>query len=133
LLIARGDPHGVAILQAVYLAGLELSVVAALAVMFSALSTPVLSALYTMGCFCAGQWSYDLRAFATQFPAGLTVPVEILANIVPNLPLFNMRSLAAAGLTTTPHHLAIATLYALVYVGCVLALAAVAFRSRDFK
>jgi hypothetical protein len=93
----------------------------------------VLSALYTMGCFCAGQWSYDLRAFARQFPAGLTVPVEVVSNIVPNLPLFNMRSLAAAGLATTPQHLGVATVYALVYTGCVLALAAVAFRSRDFK
>ena len=56
-----------------------------------------------------------------------------LANIVPNLPVFNMRSLAAAGETTSVEHLTLATIYALVYCGCALALAAAAFESRDFK
>ena len=56
-----------------------------------------------------------------------------MANLVPNLPVFNMRALAAHGEPTTPYHLALATLYALVYCGCVLALASAAFESRDFK
>lgn len=134
LMAVRGAPgHALALVEATYLAGLELSVVAALAVMFSALSTPVLSALYTMGLFCVGQWSYDLRGFARQFPGALARTVEVVADIVPNLPLFNMRSLAAAGLATTPQHLAVATAYAMLYIGCVLALAALAFRTRDFK
>ena len=34
---------------------------------------------------------------------------------------------------TVGSHLALATLYALVYSGCVLALASAAFESRDFK
>lgn len=128
----RGD-HAASIAQAVYLAGLELMVITALAVMFSALSTPVLSALYTLGCFLAGQWSYDLRLFAAKFPAPFSNTLEAAANVVPNLPLFNMRTLAASGDTTTLLHLGIATLYALLYSGCVLCLAAAAFESRDFK
>ena len=119
--------------QAVYLAGLELSVVTALAVMFSALSTPVLSALYTLGCFLAGQWSDDLRAFALKAPGGLRTMIEGAANVVPNLGLFNMRSLAASGQTTTAAHLALASAYALLYAGCILAFGAAAFESRDFK
>ena len=55
--------YGGSLAEAVYLAGLELSVVTSLAVMFSALSTPVLSSLYTLGFFLAGQWSDDLRVF----------------------------------------------------------------------
>ena len=107
--------------------------VTALAVLFSALSTPVLSALYTLGFYCVGQWSWDLREFARQFPAGLGTSLQVIANLVPNLPIFNMRALAAHGETTTAFHLALATLYAAVYCGCVLALAAAAFESRDFK
>lgn len=124
---------GPVVLQAAYLAGLELTVVTALAVLFSALSTPVMSALYTLGFYMVGQWSWDLREFARQFPAALGWSMEMIANIVPNLPVFNMRSMAAHGEPAAFYHLALATLYALVYSGCVLALAAAAFESRDFK
>lgn len=119
--------------QAVFLAGLELTVVTAVAVLFSALSTPVLSSLYTLGFFLAGQWSDDLRIFAAKAPGSLRAALEALANLVPNLPLFNMRSLAAAGETTTVLHLGVATAYAALYCACVLSLASAAFESRDFK
>ena len=134
LLAARGMAgHAPAVLEGVYLAGLELTVVTALAVMFSALSTPVLSALYTLGFYLVGQWSYDLRQLAERFPRELGAPIGIIANLVPNLPLFNMRTLAAAGHPTTPLHLVLATGYAAIYVACVLCLAAAAFESKDFK
>lgn len=134
LLALRGAAgHGAAVLQGVYLAGLELMVVTSLAVLFSALSTPVLSALYTLGFYVAGQWSYDLRLFAAKFPPGLKALLDALAGLMPNLPLFNMRTLAAEGHTTTALHLALATLYAAVYAGCVLCLAAAAFERKDFK
>lgn len=134
LLCAMGQgAHGASIAQAVYLAGLELTIVTSVAVMFSALSTPVLSALYTLGLVLAGQWSDDLRAFAEKAPGSLHGLLTGAANLVPNLPLFNMRALAAAGETTTGAHLGLATVYALTYCACVLALGAAAFESRDFK
>lgn len=121
------------IAQAIYLACLELAVITSVAVFFSALSTPVLSALYTLGLFLAGQWCNDLRTFAQQAPGSLRVMLEGAANVLPNLPLFNMRTLAAAGELTSLSHLGLATLYAALYCGCVLWLAAAAFESRDFK
>jgi hypothetical protein len=93
----------------------------------------VLSALYTLGFFVVGQWSYDLRLLAAKFPDGLGSVLGVMANLVPNLPLFNMRTLAAAGHTTTWLHLVLATGYAAAYVACVLCLAAAAFESKDFK
>ncbi len=134
LLAVRGAPgFGWAVLEGVYLAGLELTVLTALAVMFSALSTPVLSALYTLGFFVVGQWTYDLRLFAAKFPKAVGAILGVAANLLPNLPLFNMRTLAAEGHTTTGMHLALATAYATVYVACVLALATAAFETKDFK
>ena len=124
---------GPAVLEAAYLAGLELTVVTALAVLFSALSTPVLSALYTLGFYMVGQWSWDLRDFAHQVPGALGTMLRVAADVVPNLPVFNVRTLAAHGEMAPLYHLALATVYALVYCGCVLALAAAAFESRDFK
>ncbi len=134
LLVMMGHAaYGSSIAQAVYLAGLELSVVTSLAVMFSALSTPVLSSLYTLGFFLAGQWSDDLRQFAVKAPGSLRVMLEVMANLLPNLSLFNMRTLASGGDSTTILHLGVATAYAALYCGCVLALGAAAFESRDFK
>ena len=133
LLMRGGGDRGPAMFEAVYLAALELAVVTSIAVLCSALSTPVLSALYTLGFFCVGQWSGDLRAFSEQFPEPAATLVRGAASLAPNLPLFNMRTLAAAGETTTLLHLGIATGYALLYVTCVLALASAAFESRDFK
>jgi len=134
VLVARGAAnHLPSLAQALVLAGLELSIVTALAVLFSALSTPVLSALYTLGAFVAGQWSDDLRHFALKLEPAPRVAVEVVAQLVPNLPLFNMRALAADGDPTTVLHLGLAAAYALLYVTCVLALASAAFESRDFK
>ncbi len=134
LLALRGHPEFVpGIAQCVYLAALELAVVTSVAVMFSAVSTPVLSALYTTGLYMVGQWSYDLRAFSAKFPPALASVCQIAADLVPNLPLFNARTLAALAQTTSFGHLALATAYAAVYCGCALCLATASFETRDFK
>lgn len=134
VLAIRGDgAHGPAVMQALYFTGLELAVITAIAVLFSALSTPVLSALYTLGFALAGQWSYDLRTFAAKFPDGLRQTIETVCNLVPNLPLFNTRTLAANGELAGGLHVGIATAYAVAVIACVLSLAAAAFETRDFK
>ena len=93
----------------------------------------MLSAIYTLSLYLVGQWTYDLRTFAERFPDPLGRTMQVIANVMPNLPLFNMRTLAANAETTSAAHLGIATLYALVYVSCVLCLATAAFERRDFK
>jgi ABC-type transport system involved in multi-copper enzyme maturation permease subunit len=134
LLAALGHAgYTAAIGQAVYLSCLELAVITSIAVMFSALSTPILSALYTLGLFLAGQWCDDLRGLALHAPGMLKPLLETVANLLPNLPLFNMRTLASGGEVTSLTHLGLATLYAALYCGCVLMLGAAAFESRDFK
>lgn len=134
VMTARGyADHGPAIAQAVYLAGLELSVVTAVAVLFSSLSTPILSSLYTLGLYVVGQWSFDLRALAAQLPSQVATLMGAMADVVPNLPIFNMRSLAASGMTASAEHVLIASLYALLYCGAALTIATAAFETRDFK
>lgn len=134
VLAFRGDgAMALPVLQSTYFVALELAVITAVAVLFSALSTPVLSSLYTLGVFLAGSWSYDLRSFAHGFPPGLRAMIETLASVAPNLPLFNTRSLAAAGTFADFGHVGLSTAYALLYVGCMLALGAAAFETRDFK
>jgi ABC-type transport system involved in multi-copper enzyme maturation permease subunit len=134
LLAARGHAeYAPAIAQATLFAALELAVVTSCAVLFSALSTPVLSALYTAALFLVGQWSYDLRGLADRFPAPMSDICRIASNVVPNLPLFNVRTLAASAQVAPAGHVVLAVAYAAVYCACMLALATAAFESRDFK
>ena len=134
VLALRGVHHaGGSLVQAIYLTGLELTVITSIAVLFSALSTPVLSALYTLAVFLIGTWTYDLRAFAEKAPPTVAATLQSIANVAPNLPIFNMRALAAAAQTTSGEHLLLATIYAAAYCACMLALATAAFESRDFK
>src|SRR5205085_3761254 len=127
VLAARGHgAMGPAVAGAAYMAALELTVMTSVAVLFSALSTPVLSALYTLGLFLVGQWSYDLRSFAQHTPGMMRPTLEALASVAPNLPLFNVSTLAAGGQLDGMDHILMATGYAVLYSGCVLALAAAA-------
>jgi ABC-type transport system involved in multi-copper enzyme maturation permease subunit len=125
--------RGPAVLEATYFAGLELSVITAIAVMFSSLSTPVLSAIYTLALYLVGQWSFDLRELSAKFASPLSTITRLASDLAPNLPLFNMRSLATEGSLAGSAHVAIATVYAALYSACVLCLAAAAFESKDFK
>ena len=127
--------HALALVEAVYLAGLELTLVTAIAVLFSALSTPVLSSLYTLGAVPRRAVVRRPARVRQHAPGRAASPMlETVANLVPNLPLFNMRTLAV-GWRGAPRRRtsALATLYAALYCGCVLVLAAAAFESRDFK
>jgi len=134
LLALKGlGAHAAPVAQAVYMAGLELTVMTSIAVLFSSFTTPMLSALFTLALFAVGQWSYDLREFAARFPEMLGAIVQGVASVVPNLPLFNMRTLAADGTSASVHHLAVATAYAALYSACVLAIATAIFEKRDFK
>jgi hypothetical protein len=58
---------------------------------------------------------------------------RIASNVVPNLPLFNVRTLAASAQVAPAGHVVLAVAYAAVYCACMLALATAAFESRDFK
>ena len=103
VLLLRGwGGHGLAVLQAVYMAGLELSVVTAIAVLFSAVSTPVLSALYTLGIYLGGSGATTCAPSPTLSRSGSIACSRSFADLVPNLPLFNMRALAANAETHEP-------------------------------
>jgi Cu-processing system permease protein len=109
------------------------ALLAALAVLFSSLSTPVLSIAYTMGIYATGYWTADLRAFATQMPGLVGTLMRGFSYVLPNLELFNLRSQVAHGEGATMLHLALALGYAGAYVAAALALAVIAFERRELK
>ncbi len=129
----RGPESLLPVGQAVLLACLSFLVLCSLAILFSSLSTPLLSSLYTVGMYVAGWWVADIRSMADKLGEPLRSVLHGAASLVPNLEIFNGRY-AVAHLESVPAAtILIAAAYAVAYSSAVLALATVAFEAREFK
>ena len=125
------DPR---LLIAIALILAELMLVTALALFFSTFSSPLLSALLTLGLWVAGHFNNDLR----QFEQVVDVPVaawiaKALYYVLPNLAPFNVRAEVVHAFPVTASHVAYTLAYAAVYIGALLSAAMAIFRRRDFK
>jgi ABC-type transport system involved in multi-copper enzyme maturation permease subunit len=117
-----------------YLLWLELLVMTAWALLFSAFSTPLLSALFTVLLFILGNWAGDLKLFAETASAWITRALcRVLYYAVPNLPNFNFIAPLAHGQTVPAALIAGTTVYAALYITALLALTVLIFERRNFK
>jgi hypothetical protein len=123
-----------AMLKAVWLTFAELAVVTAIALFFSTFSTPLLSAALTFALVVAGRFSVDLRNFdqAVDAPAAVAL-ARFLYWVLPNLAPFDVRSQVVHGLPVSMSYLAVTSLYGVLYVCALLAVAVFIFSRRDFK
>lgn len=120
------------LIQAFYLSGWEILIVIALALMFSAFSSPSLSALFTILLFVTGRFSGDIRVFVQHYPESVMRPfLEAIYSIIPHLSYFNVRFSAVHSLHITFDQMLYPTLYGVVYCGIILFIAALAFQGRD--
>jgi ABC-type transport system involved in multi-copper enzyme maturation permease subunit len=123
-----------AAIPASYMIFLELLVTTALALMFSTISSPVISALMTFLVYLAGNFSANLKQLAETTDVTVLKPVlHALYYVLPNLSNFAAISTAAYGTPIPAARLAAATAYAAVYCGLLLAVAVAVFERRDFK
>jgi Cu-processing system permease protein len=128
------------LLPAIYLIYLSLALTTAVALVFSTFSTPALSALFTFFLWIIGHFNADLMQFAlitksavAEFFAG------ILYYVLPNISNFSFadsRNVIQSAAYFEPIPAAAigwASLYAVLYCGLLLGLAAILFSRRDFK
>jgi len=119
---------------AIALVGLELMVLVAIATFFSAFTTPILAALFTIGLWMIGHLSRDLRALGEQSDLGsVTTATEILFAVMPDFEVFNKTLEAVHGLAISMAEIQLAIVYALAYTVCTLVLGSMIFSRRDFK
>jgi ABC-type transport system involved in multi-copper enzyme maturation permease subunit len=135
LYVVRGTtPLLVALWPTVGLIYLELTILTAVALLFSSFSSPVFSAFATLAVFVIGHLTADLKALAMLFDAvavrGLLVA---LYYALPNLSTFSVITPAAHGITPPADHLVAALGYALAWNAALLAGAALLFARRDFR
>src|SRR3982751_7021029 len=101
--LARGIPDPVqhawdapaldpALLKAIALIYLNLAVVTAVALFFSTYSSPMLSAVFTLGVYVAGQFSADLKHFdlIVQSPAAAAL-AKTLYYVLPDFAKFDVK------------------------------------------
>ena len=127
-------PDDLAALEAVYLILLELALVTGIALLFSCLSTPVLSAVYTFALFVIGSFLADMRDFGDQSSApGVRTLSHALYYLLPNFSDFNVISHAAHGERLAPILLMATSLYALLYAAVLISGAVLIFEEREFR
>lgn len=113
---------------------LELMLVTALALLFSAFSSPTLSAIFTLSLFVAGHLSGDLRLFAARFGGAVTkLSAETLYFLLPNLSRLNFKDQAVHGFGVDGGSMGLSFLYAMFYIAALVLAAMAIFERRDFK
>ena len=125
------DPN---LLKAIALIYVEVAVVTAVALFFSSYSSPMLSAIFTLGIYVAGQFGADLKHFneTVNAPAAAVV-AKVAYYILPDFSKFDVKLAVVHGLPVGATYMASAALYALVYIAALLFGASAIFARRDFK
>jgi ABC-type transport system involved in multi-copper enzyme maturation permease subunit len=136
LIGGRGNIEVGPILLALVLVMGEVLVLTAVALVFSAFSTPFLTALLTTGVWLVGR-SADLmiNMKSRTLPVELKELLKLLVHVWPNFNLFvpGHNALVAHGADASPGGYVLTTLlYAVMYSAVLLAAAAAIFRRRDF-
>jgi hypothetical protein len=122
------------ILPAAYLIYLELTLMVAVALMFSSFTTPMLSALFSFGIYVSGHFSADLKLAADLTDSSMVRAILTgLYYVLPNLSNFSYIAESAHG-QVVPMKMAVSsTIYAIIYTGILLSASTLIFQKRNFK
>jgi ABC-type transport system involved in multi-copper enzyme maturation permease subunit len=133
--VVRGTtPLLVALWPTVALIYLELTILTAIALLFSAFSSPIFAVFGTLAVFVIGHLTTDLKGFVDLYDSALVQAALLtLYYALPNLSIFSPITLAAHGIAPAPGHMAAALGYAAAWNVVLLAGATLLFARRDFR
>lgn len=119
---------------AILLIFFELTIMTAVAIMFSSFSTPALSALLTFFVFVIGNFSASLRELAQGMNSAVAKLVfEGCYYVLPNLSQFSFITETSNGIAAPSPMVGGAILYAVIYDIVLLTITAIIFKRRNFK
>jgi ABC-type transport system involved in multi-copper enzyme maturation permease subunit len=123
-----------ALMKASFLIFIELTLVTAVALLFSTYSSPIWSTLFTFALVVVGQFSADLKNFEHVLESAPLVWItRVLYYLLPNLATFDIKLQVVHGQPVPFAYLAMSTAYASVYIAALLLTAMLVFARRDFK
>ena len=115
----------------------EVAVVSGIALLFSAFSSPFLTAIFTLGVFVVGRSASTLAALPVRlFGETIHDIAQLLSHVVPNLMLYvpERAILTGEGLGWSPAaYVGLAALHTLGWAAALLGVACVLFRQRDLS
>lgn len=134
LLYVGGGPFIGGVWAAVLLIFLELTIITAVAIMFSSFSTPALSALLTFFVFIIGHFSSSLLDLATTVGSKSAIALfTAIYYVLPNLSHFSFITETSNGMTPPAAMLGGGFVYAVIYDVILLTITVVIFSRRNFK
>lgn len=134
LLYVGGKGLAFSIWGAIILIFLELTVLTAVAILFSSFSSPALSALLTFFIFVIGHFSKALHELAENLgTSAVKFFFGALYYLMPNFSFFSFTTNAAHGIFPPSSMLFGAIVYAVVYSAILLAITVLIFSRRNFK
>ena len=129
-----GAPLGAGHAVAIALIGFELMLLVAIATFFSAFTTPMLAALFSVGIWMIGHLSRDLRALGEQSELeSVSRATNLVFQWMPDFEVFNKTLEAVHGLAIPSSEVWMAIVYAVGYTVCTLLIGSMIFGRRDFK
>lgn len=134
LFYVQGGRFVGAVWAAVLLIFLELTILTAVAIMFSSFSTPALSSLLTFFVFIIGHFSSSLRELAQGLNSNTSKMIfEGIYYVLPNLSHFSYITESSNGMTAPTAMLGTAVIYAAVLDVVLLTITVTIFSRRNFK
>ena len=133
--VQRGwNPQVARVWPAVFLIFVELTIITAVALLFSSFSSPALSSLLTFFVFIIGHFSADLKGLANSTDSA---PARWLFSglyyLLPNFSNYSVITLTAHGHSPGGRAVAIAVVYAVIYIVVLLAATTLIFSRRNLK
>jgi ABC-type transport system involved in multi-copper enzyme maturation permease subunit len=127
-----GGEVGGGVLLAVVLSWVEMTVIVAVALLFSTFTTPTLAAMFTLGFYLIGHYNdfVDVAAISQQQPL-LAGFLKVVYYLLPNLEHFNIRSRVIYDLGVSPEYVGLTLLYGALYAGLFLVISTVIFSRKD--
>ncbi len=122
-------PLDLPLLAALGLLAIQFLVVGAVAILFSAISSTTLAAIFALAVAIAGQLTGEVRAL---WQGSATWIPRLLWYVLPNLGALNGNE-AVIYRTLPPPQVGLAVVHGLVYAAATLALATLAFERRDLR
>ena len=121
-------------LGAIYFILLELALVVGLAIFFSAISTPILSAFFTFCVYLIGHFLSEIRFLGERSENAVVEKLTMgIYYLLPNFNDFDVIARVAHGHGISWSLMMTNSLYALLYVAILLSAAILIFEEREFK
>lgn len=125
-------PVGSLLVSVGYL-GIELSLIAAVAIMFGVFSSGLIATILTITVYVMGHFSGNLLELSrTVETNSLKLFIQTLYLIFPDLSRLNLKNQAVYGILPDTHQLLMNGVYGLFYIAMILAIASFLFNRRQF-